>query len=707
MATLAELEQALIQADEAGNVADATALANEIRKIKNENAALQQLETGIQEEKKQTRRENALDVLRGAVTGGVRGLTGLAGLPALAEQISPTSQFITGFGRDPVTQLLQTAQKTGAVSKQPGVLFPSQQTLLETLEKIPGAKSVTQFQPTTTSGQYAETISEFVAPGGVFARTPKVLGQATALGGVGGAVQETQEQIGLSPLQAAPLTLLSTLGTGYALSPSRAAKYSKEILKGVSKEEIAIAEELENQAKQLGLTITAPELIDNKVIAGVGQIVYGSDKGGKIMYDYLKNRPEEIKNITKNLLDKIVEEPESVRKVMKNISGASDKAIRNAEQFRRIQAEDAGYIVSNVENLDEAQIINVIGQIDNAIAGFAQGNPNIKKLQQLKNRLTKDAGNKIPETNINKLSSAKREFDEAIKDSKTGLADQRRFIDKEGRYTLFNEDGTGILNNLDNQLRTNINYKNAQDTFARLSDEVVKPVLENVEVLGKGVTPAKIKAFVFDPSKNNVNDIKKTYTTLNNVDKNAFPSIARVYIENVANKSFVTKTGGESLKSGFDLYKSLAGTPAQRANFNEVLKGVAKANNVDERELLIGFNNFNELLKRTARIANIDNPSMPPSARNLPQTAAQIGSFMWRVKFASRYGEFLQQKTMSDLAKVFTSKNSVSELVKLAKTDLQSAEAVNRVINIIAVTGPIQERQRQDYLESLSQGFNQ
>ena len=51
MATLAELEQALIQADEAGNVADATALANEIRKIKNENAALQQLETGIQAEK--------------------------------------------------------------------------------------------------------------------------------------------------------------------------------------------------------------------------------------------------------------------------------------------------------------------------------------------------------------------------------------------------------------------------------------------------------------------------------------------------------------------------------------------------------------------------------------------------------------------------------------------------------------------------------
>ena len=96
-------------------------------------------------------------------------------------------------------------------------------------------------------------------------------------------------------------------------------------------------------------------------------------------------------------------------------------------------------------------------------------------------------------------------------------------------------------------------------------------------------------------------------------------------------------------------------------------------------------------MKRTARIANIDNPKIPPDSRNLPQTAAQIGSFMWRVKFASRYGEFLQQKTMQDLAKIFTSKNSVDELVKLAKTDLDSTEAVIRTVNIIAATSPFQE----------------
>jgi len=49
MATLAQLEQALIQADQAGNVEDATALANEIRKLQTEQESLKKLETSIEQ----------------------------------------------------------------------------------------------------------------------------------------------------------------------------------------------------------------------------------------------------------------------------------------------------------------------------------------------------------------------------------------------------------------------------------------------------------------------------------------------------------------------------------------------------------------------------------------------------------------------------------------------------------------------------------
>lgn len=51
MATLAQLEQALIQADQAGNVEDATALANEIKRLKTEQADLQKLDVALEQEK--------------------------------------------------------------------------------------------------------------------------------------------------------------------------------------------------------------------------------------------------------------------------------------------------------------------------------------------------------------------------------------------------------------------------------------------------------------------------------------------------------------------------------------------------------------------------------------------------------------------------------------------------------------------------------
>lgn len=701
MATLEQLEKRIIEADAAGRTEDVKILADEIRKRRAE----QQVQTEqpvqpeelITSERLNVAKDIAADVGRSAAKGGVTGITGLAGLPALAEELSPTRRAVQYLPTlDPTLNLLKKLQERGTFTGKPGYLFPSQQQLIGLIEKIPQAEKVTQYEPKTTAGEYAETISEFVAPGGLFARTGQSLGTAAKIGGIGGTVQESQEQIGLSPLAALPLTLLSTLGAGYALSPSRASRYAQESLKGVSDEELALAASIERQAEELGIRLTAPELIDNKVLQGVGQIVYGSDKGGEIMYNYVKNRPQEINKVAKKLLDQIIEQPESVRKIYKNINTTANKAVKNAKIERRLKAEDAGYNVSNTENLTESQVLTVIEEIDQAILGFGQKSPSIKKLKQLKTRLTKDKKNTIPETNIRKLASAKREFRDAVIDSELGVAKGKRSIDKETAFALFNDDGTGVLDILENQLRTNKSYANGQDTFAKLSDEIVNPILDHLGPLAqKKLTPAKIKSFVFEPTKNNMNDISKTYNVLNKIDKTAFPNIARSYIENAANNAFVAKSGGESLKSGFDLYKSLAGTPNQKNNFEEVLRGVAKANGSNPKDLIDGFTKFNNVLKNTAKIVNLDDPKIAPTARNLPQEVAQIGSFMWRIKFASRYGEFLKRRTMEDLAKVFTQRNSVDELVKLAKTDPESIDAINIVINLIAASRPFNELQEE------------
>lgn len=723
MATLEQLEKRIVEADAAGRTEDVKILADEIRKRRAEQQVqteqLVQPEELITAERLNVAKDIAADVGRSAVKGGVTGITGLAGLPALAEELSPTRRAVQYLPTlDPTLNLLKKLQERGTLTGKPGYLFPSQQQLMGLIEKIPQAEKVTQYEPKTTAGEYAETISEFVAPGGLFAKTAKTLGTAATIGGVGGTVQELQEQIGLSPLAALPLTLLSTLGAGYALSPSRAARYAKEAVKNIPDAELALAAKVERKANDLGINITAPELIDNKILQGVGQIVYGSDKGGEIMYNYIKNRPQEIDKVADALLDEIAKNPDSLRKIYKDAGTTAQKTLKDAKKYRSVISREKGYEVSNTESISEDQVLNVINQIDNEIGGLSKG-PNLNKLLELRSRLIKkvvkpeekiaflDKTGKpikteatrpriIPETNVNKLDSTFKEFRDAVRDTRVNQVSDRRFIDSNVARLLFNSEQTGILDNLNKQLRTNKNYAQAKDSFKQITEEVIIPVQDNLDVLLKNkITSSKIQGFIFDDTKNNVNDIKKTYKLLNKTDKNVFPNLARAFIKNAANKAFLIKPQGKSLKSGFNLYQALAGNKTRQANFNQILRGVAEANNVNPNNLLLGFNKFNEVLKRTAKLANVDNPKMPPDPRNLPQEVAQIGSFMWRVKFASRYGEFLKQRTMEDLAKIFTSKESVNELIKLSKTNLKSQEAVNRVINIVAASRPFNELQEE------------
>jgi hypothetical protein len=187
---------------------------NQVGLTAKEDVALEQLETGLQEEVRQQRRQKASDVLRSVATGAVRGVSGVAGLPALLEQVGPTKGFIQQMPGGPLAELAKATQRTGLISGKPGVAFPSQQRIISGVEQIPGATAVTQYQPQTKAGEFAETISEFAAPGGLFARGIKPAATAMGVGGVGGVVQETQEQAGMSPWQSLPLTLLSTLGAG-------------------------------------------------------------------------------------------------------------------------------------------------------------------------------------------------------------------------------------------------------------------------------------------------------------------------------------------------------------------------------------------------------------------------------------------------------------------------------------------------------------
>ena len=725
MATLQELQEAFIKADQAGNTEDAQAFASEIRRLQ----SLQQDQPEL------TTRETAVDVLRSIPSGVYKGLAGVAGLPGLIERgveslVTPKPVEGEPPREQPITKYFQALRNLRSMASpvttaaQPlleqvyGGYMPSYEQITQTVEQIPGAEAVTRYEPKTTPGQYAETISEFSVPLGV-ARTPKGFLQAGSIGLTAGATQETLEQLNAPIWAQIPLTLTVGGATGYLLSPSRAAKIANQALKGVSDEELAVAIELEKQIQnQFGgaLKITAPELIDNKVIQRLAVDIYGTEKGGQIMFNYLKDRPQEIKNITKTLLDKIADNPESLDDAFKEIGTTAQSALKTARKERKKTSQDSGYIVSDKEFVDEATVIELLDKIDDQIKTLPDGSPAQRKLKNLKRRITKESDEKveetielldeaglpftktvertkrIPVTNVNTLDLALREFRKDVDNFYVQKALKEPVsIDAGTIFVLSNEAKTGVLDDLDLLLRNNPNYNTAKNTFAQLSEEIVDPVKNNLKGLLKGdMDINKIKGFIFNPDKRSAADIKKTYEILNKADPNAFPKLGRIYIESQANKAFILKEAGESPKLGFDLYKKLVGTKTQEANFNAVLRGIAEAKGINPNELILGWRNFNEVLKRTGRIVNLDSPGTPVNPKFLPRDIAQIGSFMWRVKFAGKLDEALQQRAIKQLANVFTSPNSVEELVRLGKTGVDTSEAVRRTARLITISQPAQ-----------------
>jgi hypothetical protein len=720
MATLAQLEDSLRQADAAGDVESAQALANEIRRLQVEQEALESLDIGLEKERQQTRRERLKDIADVPISfakGTAIGTVGAASIPSMIQQ---GQEYL--FSKLPYGK--QAQQIMSAMPYTKPLATPSMQQMMGLLESIPGAKSLTRYEPRTLLGQYAETAGEFIGPSAIVAgvkRSPQMLKTASILGGAGAGVQETQELIGLSPAAATPLTVATTLVGGYAMGPSKASTYAQQALKGVSDDELRLAAALEKQANDLGLSITAAELIDNKIINSLGSIVYGTKEGGKIMYDYLKDRPQEVEKIATKLMDAMIENPKSIREIYKKVGTTADDALNRAKTDRTKAAKEAGYGVANTESIQPNQVLNIIKQIDEQIDSLPVDNPTVSKLKTMKKRLIKKVeyetdvdpitGNEttrkvvIPQTNIRNLDTTLKEFKGYVDNSRTASPDakmQKNYINDNDRLYFTNPRKDGVLDSLDNELRTNINYNAGKNKYEQLSNELVDVVyMHTKELQKKNVTPTTITGFIANPKGANKYDIEQTYKILNKQDPEVFPNIVRLYIQNAASDAFKLQPTGQSLKSGFNLYNNLAGK--NKENFDEMLKGVAEAYGVDKKTLLLGMDKFDKVLERTAKIANVDNPSFPPDQTVLTKEFAQLGSFMWQVKYAAKYGQYVNNKTMKELANVLTKKESVNALIELAKTNPASKDAAILTTRMIAGFNPIMDAQREQYLQSLSQ----
>jgi len=683
MKTTAELKVALRNAHEAGDLEAAKRIAT-IMKEQKENVAAQQ-PTPL------TKRQQAADVLKSFGSQAYKGLSYIPG--TLGDIESLAQEFLPGLKR----------QETPFT---PAQNFPTSEQIRGVAQKIiPPLQKAEAYEPKTTTGRYIGTAAEFASPG-ILGKTAAAKKLGIGLGAGGGLLYEGVEQATDSPLAAMGVTVPAMITASILAGPSKSAQLTERSLKGVTQPEIKSAIDLEAAAQVAGVKILPGEALDNKMVAQLTEDVLSSDQGSAYIYESIKNRPKQVEKLVTEQADIIADLPESQRDVFKMIQKTAKESINEAKISRTSASQKAGYKVANTENLRNDQVLNVIDNIDNTIKTQTSPNsPNRNKLLQIRKQLIektiKVKGQKekiiIPVTNINKLDSTFKQFRDAVNNSKKDLVTGgERFIEVDLRGKLFNNNGTGILDDLNTQLNTNPNYAKANQTYSQLTKEIVDVVEKNVLPLSKNnLNFKKINGFIFDQKSVNVIDINNTLKTLNQTNPEATKQIANVYFRNAINNAFPISKPGADLTQGFKLAKEIAGTGNQRKNFMAVLDNVADAHGVDRKNFKVGFENMLNILERTGRIQNINKPGFDVQGvakQTLLKDAAMMKTFNPLVRLSTKYGELKAGGAMANLGKIMANPESTKLLVELGTTNPQSKLAIVKVLNIIDSVSPTMER---------------
>lgn len=687
MATVAQLEQALVKADQAGNVEDAKVLANEIQRLRAEQ---------IQQPTPLTKRQQATDILKSVESGSYKGASYIPGIAGDIEQLGQT--FLPEWMTKPIIG-----------GDRPVQVFPTSKDIRSGAEAIiPGLKSVGEYQPKTRAGRYGQTALEFAAPG-VAGKTKAVRKLGTRLGLGGGLLYEGVEQATGSPGVASSVTIPAMITAGILAGPSKAAKLAERALKDVPESELLKGINLEEAARVSGIKLLPGETIDDKMVAQLVEDILKTDRGSAYIYEAIRNRPNEVKTILNKKADEIANMPESQRAVFKMIEDTAKTTINKAKTKRTSESQKAGYKVSNDESLSPNQVLDVIDNIDNIIKTQTSPNsPNRAKLLQIRKQLiekeTKVKGQKekviTPVTNINKLDSTFKQYRDAVNNSNKDLVvGGERFIEKDLRGKLFNNDGTGVLDDLNFQLNTNPNYSAANKKYSELTEALVSVVEKNILPLSKkGLNLQKIESFIFNPKSANVDDINATLKILNKTDPEAVKQIANVYFRNAINQTFKTTKGGQDFTQGFKLVEKVIGTGQQRKNFLAVLDNVADANNVSRKDFKVGFENMLDVLERTGRISNLNKPGFDVkgvAAETVAKDLAMMKTFNPLVRLATKYGEIQANKAFGDLGKLMSNPESTRLLVELGRTNPKSKAAIIKTLTLIDSVAPIAERQEE------------
>lgn len=179
-------------------------------------------------------------------------------------------------------------------------------------------------------------------------------------------------------------------------------------------------------------------------------------------------------------------------------------------------------------------------------------------------------------------------------------------------------------------------------------------------------------------------EIRQLQNELSQVEggNEAFVNAAKTHLANMMQKAVVQGSARAGETNATNLYRSLAGTQAQRNALNATLEAMATAAGRDAtgvREVKTGFNNFLQLVGAQAERPNRITSFPASEAERIAGHSTVAGTLRAIGNPFARAGLGLQGKvssrTMKQMDAIFSSPDAIEQLQALAKVPLMSRKA--------------------------------
>ena len=664
--------------DVINNFINSINVEDELKKLQSENAAKEINNNEQQIEAEMSNMDIGLDVAASAATGAATGITYVLDLPFyLVQGIESGKNFVLdktaqamGFNQDEINEIKSDVEI--GINKdfkfKPGEYIRDNFLTYESKSKL---------------GDYAMTMGEYAAPGGLLAKGTKARNLFMGTGAASGAVdQAVTNQFGDT---AGTFTGIGTNITMdlLALKKGNLAVLSKDMMP--SQSQIEKAKKIESDIKKIDKDfdlLPSEKTGSNVVRSSEGQVT-ATIAGNKVMDKYWSDRPDKLRSFIKKWGEqngiiignrRFVSDKEYYKQLKK--AAVALQTQRSTEWLR------AGGNKLEKFFYDSQKVDNLVIEYKNLAKGLEPSDA--KTILQFAKNLQKTKGNGQAMHNVYR----------EIRDTYFNIV---------GKGTKASE-VTAVKNykkmkdSLNALMSTNKDYVAAQKAYIKYNDEYAKPITKgSVTELFKSLEKANLaedvgtvaKMWKFLDTKAAPKDIAEMAKAINKSGQpNAWQNIVTGYIDQAFLKS-QAKHIDNGLSQGVIFHDALMKDPKQKANLTQMLFELSKTKDatVKLKDVKEAVNSFANIMKATAQGGKVGS-STAGNLQYQAQASKNKAQLLEGVPLRNWFVQWSNDRTLSKnskiIAEAMTSDKGIDAFLDLTQDwkDYNTALALLRAVTV-------------------------